>query len=77
MGVFVCVLLSGLHGTMDRSVIVSFLGNTHLFYQLPLILIALLHVKRCLSQGMYLYKVIMTLHFLNNVDPTRKSKSLV
>ena len=35
-------------------------------YQLPLRLTALLHVahKRCLSHGMYLYQVMMTLHFL-------------
>ena len=41
-----------------------------IFYQLLLILIALLHAvltERCLSHGMCLYQVIMTLHFLNYV----------
>ena len=47
------------------------------FYQLPLILTALLPVA-CLSHGMCPYQVMMTLHFLNEVandaESTQKSK---
>ena len=49
-----------------------------LFYQLPLILSALLSDKRYLSHGMCLYQVMMTLHFLNDIaydaESTLKSK---
>ena len=50
------------------------------FYHLPNILIVLgtLPDKRCLSHGMCLYQVMMTLHFLNDVsndaESTPKSK---
>ena len=48
------------------------------FYQLPLILKALLPDKRCLSHSMCLYQIMMMLHFFNDVanDPesTQKSK---
>ena len=40
------------------------------FYKLPLIETTLLHValgKHCLSHGMCLYQVMMTLHLLNDV----------
>ena len=49
-------------------------------YQLPPILTALLALpdKHCLSHGMCLYQVMMTLHFLNDVandaESTQKSK---
>ena len=38
-------------------------------YQIPFILTATFHVacKRCLSHGMCLNQVMMTLHFLNDV----------
>ena len=51
-----------------------------ILYHLPRILAALLTVpdKRCLSRGMCLYPVMMTLHFLNDVandaESTLKSK---
>ena len=48
-------------------------------YQLHRILTALPD-KRCLFHGMYLYQVMMTLHFLNDVandtESTQKSKIL-
>ena len=54
------------------------------FYQLPGILTGILTAllqlpdKRCLSHGMYLYQVMMTLHFsndaANDAESTQKSK---
>ena len=43
-------------------------------YQLPLILTALLHfpAKHCLSHGICLYQVMLTLHFLNDVGNDAK-----
>ena len=45
------------------------------FYQSPLILISLLHVD--LSHGMCLYHVIMTLHFLNDVNDIEPTRILI
>ena len=54
-----------------------------MFYQLPLILTALLHFadKRYLPHGMCLYQVMMTLHDLNDLandaEPTQKNDHCV
>ena len=48
-------------------------GNTICPYQLPFILTALLHDHCCLSHGMCLYQVMMTLHFLNDITNDAKS----
>ena len=39
----------------------------NIIYQIPLILTALLPDKHCLSHGMCLYQVVVTLHFMNDV----------
>ena len=54
---------------------ISHFSCTGYFCQLPLILTALLTLpdKHCLSQGMCLYQVMMTLHFLNDGANNAKS----